>query len=68
MKKIFTLTFIAITATASAQQKTISGFSPSSAAKQLQTEQAFDASLSAPRIGETIKELAAYPHNVGSPG
>ena len=68
MKKIFTLSFIAITAVASAQQKTISGFTPASATKELQTEQAFDASLSAPRIGETIKELAAYPHNVGSAG
>jgi N-acetylated-alpha-linked acidic dipeptidase len=68
MKKIFTLSFIAITAAASAQQKTISGFTPASATKELQTEQAFDASLSAPHIGETIKELAAYPHNVGSAG
>jgi len=68
MKKIFALSFIAITAAAAAQQKTISGFTPASAAKELQTEQAFDASLSAPRIGETIKELAAYPHNVGSAG
>jgi len=68
MKKIFTLSFIAITAAASAQQKAISGFTPASAAKELQTEQTFDASLSAPRIGETIKELAAYPHNVGSVG
>jgi N-acetylated-alpha-linked acidic dipeptidase len=68
MKKILTLAFIAITAAATAQQKTISGFTPASAAKELQTEQAFDASLSAPRIGETIKELTAFPHNLGSPG
>ena len=68
MKKTLTLAFIAITAAASAQQKTISGFTPASAAKELQTEQAFDASLSAPRIGETIKELAGFPHNLGSPG
>ncbi|MCR8561525.1 M28 family peptidase [Mucilaginibacter sp. BJC16-A38] len=68
MKKTLTLAFIAITAAATAQQKTISGFTPASSTKELQTEQAFDASLSAPRIGETIKELAAIPHNVGSPG
>lgn len=68
MKKTLTLAFIAITAAATAQQKAISGFTPASAAKELQTEQAFDASLSAPRIGETIKELTAFPHNLGSPG
>ncbi|MDP9076636.1 MAG: M28 family peptidase [Bacteroidota bacterium] len=68
MKKSLSLAFIAIAAAASAQQKTISGFTPTSSTKELQTEQAFDASLSAPRIGETIKELAAIPHNVGSPG
>jgi N-acetylated-alpha-linked acidic dipeptidase len=68
MKKTLTLAFIAITAAATAQQKTISGFTAASAAKELQTEQAFDASLSAPRIGATIKELTAFPHNLGSPG
>lgn len=57
-----------LAAAASAQQKNIGGFTPASSAKELQTEQAFDASLSAPRIGETIKELSAFPHNVGSPG
>jgi N-acetylated-alpha-linked acidic dipeptidase len=68
MKKKLTLAFIAIAAAATAQHKTISGFTAASAAKELQTEQAFDASLSAPRIGETIKELTAFPHNIGSPG
>ncbi|MDB5016932.1 MAG: folate hydrolase [Mucilaginibacter sp.] len=68
MKKAFTLGLIAIAAIAQAQQKTISGFTDASSAKELKTEQEFDASLSAPRIGETIKELAAYPHNIGSPG
>ncbi|MDF2433263.1 MAG: N-acetylated-alpha-linked acidic dipeptidase [Mucilaginibacter sp.] len=68
MKKAFTLGLIAIAAITQAQQKTISGFTDASSAKELKTEQAFDASLSAPRIGETIKELAAYPHNIGSPG
>jgi N-acetylated-alpha-linked acidic dipeptidase len=68
MKKTFTLAFIVLSAAASAQQKTISGFTEASAAKELKTEQAFDASLSAPRIGATIKELSAFPHNIGSPG
>src|ERR1700760_1112602 len=68
MKKTLTLALIAIAAIANAQQKTITGFNDASAAKELQTEKAFDASLSAPQIGETIKELSAFPHNLGSPG
>ncbi len=67
MKKTITLGFLAIAAIANAQQK-ITGFTDASSAKELQTEQAFDASLSAPYIGETLKELSAYPHNLGSPG
>ncbi|WP_094568840.1 transferrin receptor-like dimerization domain-containing protein [Mucilaginibacter xinganensis] len=68
MKKTFTLAFLVLSAAAIAQQKTISGFTEASAVKELQAEQAFDASLSAPRIGATIKELSAIPHNIGSPG
>ena len=68
MKKRLTLGLIAIAAAVQAQQKTITGFTDASAAKELQTEQSFDASLSAPHIGETLKELSAFPHNLGSPG
>jgi N-acetylated-alpha-linked acidic dipeptidase len=68
MKKAITLGLLAVCAMAQAQQKKVSGFTDASAVKELQTEQAFDASLSAPRIGETIKELSAFPHNLGSPG
>jgi len=68
MKKTITLGLIVIAVTAQAQQKDITGFTDASAAKELQTEKAFDASLSAPRIGETLKELSAFPHNLGSPG
>lgn len=68
MKKTLTLSLVALAVAASAQQKSISGFTPASAAAELKTEQAFDASLSAPRIGQTIKELSAFPHNLGSPG
>ncbi len=49
-------------------QKKITGFSEKNAATQMQTERAFDAQLSAQRIGQTIKELSAVPHHVGSPG
>ena len=48
-------------------QKSISGFTPQSAQKQLTTEQQFDGQLSAPNIGATIKDLASKPHNLGSP-
>jgi N-acetylated-alpha-linked acidic dipeptidase len=69
MKKslaLFTITFIATYA--QAQQKTLMGFIPAASAKQLQTEQQFDKSISAVRIGETLKDLSAYPHHLGSPG
>ncbi len=68
MKKNITLILLALSVMANAQQKSITGFTDATATKELQTEQAFDASLSAPHIGETIKELSAFPHNVGSPG
>lgn len=67
MKITFTLGLLAMAAIANAQQK-ISGFTEASNTKELQTEQTFDAALSAPHIGETLKELSAYPHNLGSPG
>ncbi|WP_295672577.1 transferrin receptor-like dimerization domain-containing protein [uncultured Mucilaginibacter sp.] len=68
MKKTLTMALMAIAAIANAQQKTIIGFTEANATKELQTEQTFDAALSAPRIGENLKELSAFPHNLGSPG
>ena len=68
MKKTITLSLLVLSAMAQAQQKSITGFTAASASKELATEQAFDASLSAPRIGETIKDLSSVPHNIGSPG
>ena len=68
MKKELLLAITLLTTIVKAQQTTISGFRPESAAKEVKTEQAFDASLSALYIGETIKELSAFPHNLGSPG
>lgn len=66
MKKCFALALLAISTTVYAQQKTISGFTSASAAKEADLEQAFDKAVSAQRIGETDKELSAYPHHVGS--
>jgi N-acetylated-alpha-linked acidic dipeptidase len=68
MKKTITLGLLVTAFTANAQQKTIFGFTDATAAKELQTERSFDASLNAARIGETIKELSAFPHNLGSAG
>lgn len=68
MKKRLTLSLLAIAAIAQAQQKTLMGFSSQSAAKQLQTEQQFDQNIGAANIGSALKELSAYPHNLGSPG
>ena len=51
-----------------AQSVTISGFTASSASQQRATEQAFIAQLSAESIGNTIRELSARPHNLGSAG
>lgn len=67
MKKILALSIFASTV-ALGQQKTISGFSPASEKKQLIAEAVFDASLNAANIGQTIKDLSAFPHNLGSPG
>lgn len=68
MKKTITLGLITIAAFAQAQQKSITGFSEASAAAELRTEKAFDASLSAKQVGQNIKELSAVPHNIGSAG
>jgi N-acetylated-alpha-linked acidic dipeptidase len=68
MKKTLTLSLLALSAASFAQQKTLIGFTPASSVKQIAAEKTFDAALSAQRIGETIKTLSAYPHNLGSPG
>jgi N-acetylated-alpha-linked acidic dipeptidase len=49
-------------------QKAITGFSDNTSTAQKQMEQRFDALLRAERIGQSIKELSAVPHHVGSPG
>ncbi len=69
MKKLFTLAALASLAfiqTIAAQNKTISGFSASAASAQLQIENKFDQLLNSQRLGETIKELSARPHEIGS--
>jgi N-acetylated-alpha-linked acidic dipeptidase len=68
MKKSLTLSLLLLSSVTFAQQKTLNGYTVSSSPGQLSAEQTFDASLSAQHIGETIKELSAFPHSVGSPG
>ncbi|MBD1363341.1 M28 family peptidase [Mucilaginibacter sp. ZT4R22] len=68
MKKTLTLSLLVLSAASFAQQKPLIGFTPASSAKQIASEKTYDAALSAQRIGETIKALSAYPHNLGSPG
>lgn len=67
-KQLTTTLACALICNALAAQNTISGFTAGSNAAQRQTEQKFDAQLSAARIDQTVKELSAVPHHVGSPG
>ena len=67
MKKYLSLIFLVLS-TIAYPQKPITGFTPATSAKQVEIENVFDGSLSAQRIGETIKELSAVPHHIGSPG
>lgn len=53
---------------AQAQTNTVKGFSAAAAKNQLFLEQSFDKNIEASNIGNTIKELAAKPHHLGSPG
>ncbi|MFZ1800623.1 MAG: transferrin receptor-like dimerization domain-containing protein [Chitinophagaceae bacterium] len=62
------IVFSCIAAQAFCQQEKMSGFTPQSQTIQQQLENNFDKNLSAANIGATIKELSAFPHNLGSPG
>lgn len=46
----------------------IIGFTEKTTAKQQQLEQQYDAQLSTKRVDQTIKELSAVPHHIGSKG
>ncbi len=48
-------------------QQQVTGFNKTNAATQVALEEKFDNMLSSAAIGETIKELSAYPHALGSP-
>jgi N-acetylated-alpha-linked acidic dipeptidase len=66
MKKFLLYTVVCFTAGTIHAQNTIIGFK--NPEKQFKNEAAFDAQLSAKRIGENIKLLSSVPHHVGSVG
>ena len=69
MRKFFLLTAVAASALiASAQTKSLMGFSESSSKQQTGAEQKFDSYLSAANVDQYLKDMSARPHHVGSPG
>src|ERR1700722_12488232 len=50
------------------QNKTLSGFSDNSAKQEFTIEEKFDSYLKAANVGQSIQEMSAHPHHVGSPG
>jgi N-acetylated-alpha-linked acidic dipeptidase len=68
MKKTILIAICTAVASTLCAQSSISGFSAATVAKQQQTEKQFDAGISAERIAQTVKELSAKPHHIGSAG
>jgi N-acetylated-alpha-linked acidic dipeptidase len=60
--------FLCICGATKAQEKKLTGYAGSAAARQLELEQQFDKQLSSSHIGETIRDLSARPHHLGSAG
>jgi len=67
-KLAVTLFFCAYLANVLAQSKTISGFASEAATQQIIWEEKFDKSMNTANIDKLIKDMAARPHHVGSPG
>ncbi|TAG31384.1 MAG: M28 family peptidase [Sphingobacteriia bacterium] len=68
MKKLITSICVFASSMGMAQDNSISGFSEKTVIQQKKLESQFDELLSAKRIGESIKELSAKPHHIGSAG
>lgn len=69
MKQFFTSLCLVSVAFCSAQTTNkMIGFTDKSMLKQQQLEHQFDALLSNKTVDQTIKELSAKPHHIGSPG
>lgn len=67
-KLAVTLFFCVYLANVFAQSKTISGFASEAATQQIIWEEKFDKSMNTANIDKLIKDMAARPHHVGSPG
>jgi N-acetylated-alpha-linked acidic dipeptidase len=67
VRNILCLLILGSTA-ANAQQKSIAGFKGDEITTQQQLETRFDQQINSAHIGETIRELSARPHHVGSAG
>jgi len=69
MKQVLVAVSLSVSMMAFSQNtQKISGFTEKATAKQQQLEQQYDAQLSTKRIDQTVKELAAVPHHIGSKG
>jgi N-acetylated-alpha-linked acidic dipeptidase len=69
MKQVLLAVLLSVSMIGVAQNaKKISGFTEKTTTKQQQLEQQYDAQLSTKRIDQTVKELAAVPHHLGSKG
>ncbi|HRH60480.1 MAG TPA: M28 family peptidase, partial [Chitinophagaceae bacterium] len=68
MQKYFLLSVAMLFFIAPSIAQNIIGFTEASSQKQSVLEKKFDAQLSAANVGNMIKELSAFPHNLGSAG
>jgi len=67
-KNLFTALFSSCCFFAYSQPAVLSGFKEAEAKQQLATEASFDSYLSAKDIDQSIRDMSARPHHVGSPG
>ena len=68
MQKYFLLSVAMLFFIALSQAQNIIGFTEASSQAQAALEKKFDVQLSAANVGSMIKELSAFPHNLGSAG
>jgi N-acetylated-alpha-linked acidic dipeptidase len=66
MKNLLFCATLLATLSLSAQQKSLTGFTPTAAAAEFKLEDEFDANLKAADLDEWMKKLSARPHHLGS--
>jgi N-acetylated-alpha-linked acidic dipeptidase len=67
-KSLITLLVVVILQSSIAKSQKIIGFYDKNSGKELIVESSFDKNLNKDTIGETIRQLSAKPHHLGSPG